>query len=242
MSQIEYEKIKKYLTDSGRRDLINRSKLKHTSLEKVKKIMELDVWKDSRFKHLLSKEVWYSNEDQINAILSMKEWDNPEFAELLVPSIWHCRYCYVYHVLHLDAWKDEKLKPLLTPRIWKARGKYISKLLGLSYWQKEEHQDLLKETLLDLNPFEVEETMTILSDNGIEKYATLSLLRMGPTALRLRIQEMKTSGIPLVLLINKAEPAKGFKLNQLLYCTNEKYKELIGKAAVNTGRVRCQLN
>lgn len=242
MSQIEFEKIEKYLKNRKREDLIDRTMLKRVSLNKVKKIMDLEVWTNPKFEHLLSKDVWRSNVDQINAILSMKEWDNPKFAELLVPSIWRCRYCYVYDVLHLDAWNDEKLKPLLTPRIWKARGKYISKLLGLSYWQKEEHQDLLKDTLLDLNPDEVEENMTILSDNGIEKYATLSLLRMGPIALRLRIQTMKTRGIPLVLLINKAEPAKGFKLNQLLYCSNEKYNELIGNVAVNTGRVRCQLN
>ena len=241
MSQIEFEKIEKYLKNRRREDLIDRTMLKRVSLNKVKKIMDLEVWTNPRFEHLLSKDVWHSNVDQINAILSMKEWDNPKFAELLVPSIWHCRYCYVYHVLHLDAWKDEKLKPLLTPRIWVAKCKYIEKLLGLKYWQDDTYKDLLTETLLDIDPDNVEKNMTTLSDNGIEKYATLSLLRMGPIDLKLRIEEMKERKIPLILRVSKSDPTRGYKLNPLLLYTRVKYNELIGNVEVNTGRVRCQL-
>ena len=78
MNNIEYQKILELLKSMNRLDLITKQ-LSDRSFDEVKNILTMPEWKESKFKHLLTSNIWKISYEDIKKILSLKEWEDDKF-------------------------------------------------------------------------------------------------------------------------------------------------------------------
>ena len=114
----------------GREDL-KGGLLYSRSVSFVYEVLNLPYWKDSRFKKLLTPNIWRSSIYDIVNILSMKEWDEPKFTELLTSNIWHSNYTNVKIILKMSWFDDPRYDGLLTSSIWQSSPEKIDKVLSM---------------------------------------------------------------------------------------------------------------
>lgn len=223
----------------GREDL-KGGLLYSRSVSFVYEVLNLPYWKDSRFKKLLTPNIWRSSIYDIVNILSMKEWDEPKFTELLTSGIWHKLSSEIKEILSLPYWDDSKYSHLLTSGIWCKSACEIKEILSLPYWNEYSelltssiwnsniksinnvfqneiimsNPNLLKPSIFSITLKNVEPVYELFKEYGIENYITINSFRRGVSKQRSLFTYMEENDIPF--LVGDDE----LKLNPILNASN----------------------
>jgi len=176
-------------------------------------------WEDSRFKPLLTSNIWHTNSEEIKQILSLEQWKDPRFEPLLTSSIWSSNYKKVKEILEMKEWDNSKYHSLLSPSVWNTTKKVIQKKLELPYWDNPIYERLLSPTIFAISIDNITKNIELFEEYGIEQHITTRALSKNNKEMRTLLDYLIKNGVNLVV---------DSKLNPILSATKKTLKEKYG--------------
>ena len=179
---------------------------------------------------MLTANIWSTTASNVKKILDMDEWKEEKFRRLLTSNIWSSNYEEVKDILNMDAWNEPVYEPLLTSNIWKRNKQDIEAIVGMERLREPKYSHLLTPSIFSVSSKNVSSTLDLFEKYGISDYVTKRSLRRDPDEQEKLIKYLLRNNVNLVVNYNvklekkSSENVEKSRLNPILCATDSELK------------------